>query len=93
MKYIKSNKNVASWKSLDSRGQLILRLDVGVGKVAGYCSAADIFVSGSQPTGSDAIEKVMALNANLTIDEISVMLQRISWKFCSVTSLSNDHEC
>jgi hypothetical protein len=44
---------------------------VGVGKVAGYFSAADTFVSGSQPSGSDAIEKVMVLNANLTIDEIS----------------------
>ena len=66
---------------------------MGVGKVAGYCSAADTFVSGSQPTGSDAIGKVKVLNANLTIDEISVMLQRISWKFLSVTALSNDHEC
>jgi hypothetical protein len=66
---------------------------VGVGKVAGYYSAADAFVSGSQPTGSDAIEKVMVLNANLTIDEISVTLQRISRKFCSVAALSNDHEC
>jgi hypothetical protein len=44
---------------------------VGVGKVAGYCSAADTFVSGSQPSGSDAIEKVVVLNANLTIDAIS----------------------
>ena len=66
---------------------------MGVGKVAGYCSAADTFVSGSQPTGSDAIEKVVVLNANLMIDEISVMLQRISRKFCSVPASSNDHEC
>jgi hypothetical protein len=29
----------------------------------------------------------------LTIDEISVTLQRISRKFCSVAALSNDHEC
>ena len=43
---------------------------MGVGEVAGYFSAADTFVSGSQPSGSDAIEKVMVLNANLTIDEI-----------------------
>jgi hypothetical protein len=66
---------------------------VGVGRVAGYCSAGDTFVSGSQPTGSDASEKVMVLNANLTIDEISVMLQGISWKFRCVAALSNDHEC
>ena len=65
---------------------------MGVGKVAGYCSAADTFVSVSQPSGSDAM-RVMVLNANLTTGEISVMLQRISWKFCSVTALSYDHEC
>lgn len=67
---------------------------MGVGKVAGDFSAADTFVSGFHPSGSDAIGRVMVLNANLTIDEISVlMLQTISRKFCSVPALSNDHEC
>lgn len=67
---------------------------MGVGKVAGDCSAANTFVSGFQPSGSDAIARVMVLNANLTIDEISFLtLQRISWKFCSVPALSDDHEC
>jgi hypothetical protein len=67
---------------------------VDVGKVAGECSAADTFVSDFQPSGSVAIGRVAVLNANLTIDVISVlMLQRISRKFYSVPALSNDDEC
>jgi hypothetical protein len=62
-------------------------------KWPGIVPRQTLLLAGSQPSGTDAIEKVVVLNANLTIDEISVTLQRISRKFCIVTALSNDREC